>query len=71
MIYDHRTYVCRPGTLKAHVALYEKQAVMPVEATHTTMIAYVPLNYGSVLPQTFPTPTTASSPKNNYYLVVY
>lgn len=24
MIYDHRTYVCRPGALKAHVALYEK-----------------------------------------------
>lgn len=24
MIYDHRTYVCRPGMLKAHMALYEQ-----------------------------------------------
>ena len=24
MIYDHRTYVCRPGTIKAHLELYEK-----------------------------------------------
>ena len=22
MIYDHRTYVCRPGTIKKHLALY-------------------------------------------------
>ncbi len=24
MIFDHRTYVCKPGTIKAHLALYEK-----------------------------------------------
>jgi hypothetical protein len=24
MILDHRTYVCKPGMLKAHIALYEK-----------------------------------------------
>ena len=24
MIYDHRTYVCRPGLLKAHIALYQE-----------------------------------------------
>lgn len=24
MIYDHRTYTCRPGTIKAHLDLYEK-----------------------------------------------
>ena len=24
MILDHRTYACKPGTIKAHVALYEK-----------------------------------------------
>ena len=23
MIYDHRTYTCRPGTIKKHLALYE------------------------------------------------
>ncbi|MET4102569.1 hypothetical protein ABIE58_002005 [Roseovarius sp. MBR-78] len=22
MIYDHRTYICRPGTIKKHLALY-------------------------------------------------
>lgn len=24
MLIDHRTYVCRPGTIKLHLALYEK-----------------------------------------------
>jgi NIPSNAP len=24
MIYDHRTYVCKPGTIKAHIELYQK-----------------------------------------------
>lgn len=24
MIFDHRTYVCKPGTIKPHLALYEK-----------------------------------------------
>jgi hypothetical protein len=24
MLYDHRTYVCRPGTIKAQMDLYEK-----------------------------------------------
>lgn len=24
MLYDHRTYVCRPGTIKAQLALYEE-----------------------------------------------
>ena len=24
MIFDHRTYVCRPGTIKAYLAIYEK-----------------------------------------------
>lgn len=24
MIYDHRTYTCRPGTIKKHLALYEQ-----------------------------------------------
>ncbi len=24
MIFDHRTYVCKPGTIKAHMELYEK-----------------------------------------------
>ena len=24
MIFDHRTYTCKPGTIKAHIDLYEK-----------------------------------------------
>lgn len=24
MIFDHRTYICRPGTIKKHLELYEK-----------------------------------------------
>ncbi len=24
MIFDHRTYTCRPGTIKKHLALYEQ-----------------------------------------------
>lgn len=24
MIFDHRTYTCRPGTIKRHMALYEE-----------------------------------------------
>ena len=25
MIFDHRTYTCRPGTIKKHMALYENK----------------------------------------------
>jgi len=27
MIYDHRTYVCRPGTIRAQIALYEQHGL--------------------------------------------
>lgn len=33
MIYDHRTYTCRPGMLKAHMALYEKMG-FAVQSRH-------------------------------------
>ena len=29
MIFDHRTYVCKPGTIKAHMELYEKMGYGP------------------------------------------
>ncbi len=29
MLYDHRTYLCRPGTIKAHLELYEKLGWAP------------------------------------------
>ena len=31
MIFDHRTYTCKPGTLPAHLALYEKHGKAPQE----------------------------------------
>ena len=33
MIYDHRTYTCRPGTLQAQLALYEAYG-WPVQRKH-------------------------------------
>ena len=33
MILDHRTYTCRPGTIKKHLALYE-QFGWPVQSRH-------------------------------------
>jgi hypothetical protein len=29
MIYDHRTYICRPGTIRKHLALYEQYGWAP------------------------------------------
>ncbi len=29
MIYDHRTYVCRPGTIKRHLDLYKQHGWEP------------------------------------------
>lgn len=29
MIFDHRTYTCRPGTIKKHMALYEEFGLAP------------------------------------------
>ena len=33
MIFDHRTYICKPQLLKAHIALYEKMG-MAVQKKH-------------------------------------
>ena len=29
MIFDHRTYTCKPGAIKAHLDLYEKMGFAP------------------------------------------
>ncbi len=29
MIFDQRTYTCRPGTIKLHMALYEQYGLVP------------------------------------------
>jgi hypothetical protein len=33
LLFDMRTYTCRPGTLKAHLALYEREG-LPVQKRH-------------------------------------
>jgi hypothetical protein len=33
MIFDHRTYTCRPGTIKKHLAMYEEFG-WPVQSKH-------------------------------------
>jgi NIPSNAP len=43
MIYDHRTYTCRPGTLKSHMKLYEEHG-WQIQKRHLG----APLLYGSV-----------------------
>ncbi|MEM8664694.1 MAG: NIPSNAP family protein [Pseudomonadota bacterium] len=42
MLFDHRTYVCRAGTIKAQLALYEEHGY-PVQVKHLGK----PLLYGS------------------------
>ncbi|MBD3624197.1 MAG: NIPSNAP family protein [Rhodobacteraceae bacterium] len=43
MIYDHRTYVCRPGTIKKHMKLYEEHG-WAVQTRHLGQ----PAVYGAV-----------------------
>lgn len=43
VIYDHRTYICRPGTIKKHMKLYEEHG-WSVQSRHLGK----PLLYGSV-----------------------
>lgn len=33
MIFDHRTYTCRPGTIKKHLALYQEHG-WPTQSRH-------------------------------------
>lgn len=41
MLFDVRTYICKPGTVKAHLELYEKEG-FPVQCRHLGK----PLFYG-------------------------
>ena len=43
MIYDHRTYTCRPGTIRKHMALYAEHG-WRVQSRHLGM----PVVYGAV-----------------------
>ena len=51
MLFDVRTYTCRPGTVNAHLALYEKDGY-PVQSRHQGK----PLLYG----------ITETGPLNSY-----
>ena len=42
MIFDHRTYTCRPGTIKKHMALYEQHG-FAIQCRHLGR----PLLYGA------------------------
>jgi hypothetical protein len=48
MLLDHRTYICRPGTLKRHLALYEEHG-WAVQKRHLGMpLAYLTTETGDV-----------------------
>lgn len=48
MLIDHRTYTCRPGTLKKHLALYEEQG-WAVQTRHLGQpVAYLMTETGDV-----------------------
>jgi hypothetical protein len=48
MLLDHRTYICRPGTLKRHLALYEQHG-WAVQTRHLGMpFAYLTTETGDV-----------------------
>ncbi len=42
MLYDVRTYVCRPGTIKAHLALYEQYGFEAQKRHLGEPMAYMP-----------------------------
>ena len=48
MLYDVRTYVCRPGTIKAHLAIYEEHG-FEVQKKHLgEPVLYVQTETGNV-----------------------
>lgn len=48
MLLDHRTYVCRPGTLKKHLEIYEKHG-WAAQTRHLGMpVAYLTTETGNV-----------------------
>ena len=48
MLLDHRTYVCKPGTIKKHLALYQEKG-WAVQTKHLGMpVAYLTTETGDV-----------------------
>ena len=48
MIYDHRTYVCRPGTIKKHLAIYEQYGWEPQRRHLGEPVLYATTETGDV-----------------------
>jgi hypothetical protein len=48
MLLDVRTYTCRPGTIKAHIALYEKSGKTPQTRHLGQPLAYLVTESGNV-----------------------
>ncbi len=48
MIYDHRTYTCRPGTIKKQLALYEEFGMIPQTRNLGAPILYAATEVGNV-----------------------
>ncbi len=48
MLYDVRTYACRPGTLKKHLALYEAHGYAPQSRNPGEPLAYLVTETGPV-----------------------
>ena len=48
MLLDHRTYICRPGTLKKHLALYEAYGKAPQTKHLGQPVAFLTTESGNV-----------------------
>ena len=48
MLLDVRTYTCRPGTIKKHIALYEKTGKVPQTRHLGQPLAYMTTETGNV-----------------------
>jgi hypothetical protein len=48
MLYDHRTYTCRPGTIKKQLALYEKHGYAAQKRHLGEPLAYLMTETGDV-----------------------
>ncbi|MEQ5828643.1 NIPSNAP family protein [Sulfitobacter sp. NFXS29] len=48
MIYDHRTYFCRPGTIKKHLALYAEFGFPAQKRILGTPVIYAQVETGDV-----------------------
>ena len=47
MLFDLRTYTCKPGTLKSHLALYEKYGLSPQSKNLGEPFAYMTTETGN------------------------